>query len=129
LSDTIDTSLNKGTKMTNTTPITTLKLTSTESVDGDTTYYRYEIDTTVECDGSSIYTNTNGRKVKIKQITIVDIDFDNDGHVSRELIVEHDSDWKIYTDRGFETAISELVGFPVSFTEQGMQSDNYASME
>lgn len=114
--------------MTNTTPITTLKLTSTE-VDGDTTVYRYECDATVECDGSSIWGDTNGRKVKIKQINVIDIDFDGDGNISREITVEHDSNSKIYTDRGFEAAISELIGFPVSFTEQGMQSDNYASME
>lgn len=112
----------------NTTPITNLTLTSMEE-DTDTKYYRYEIDATVECDGSSIYTDTNGKTVKIKKITICDTDFDDDGNVCRELIVEHDSDWKIYTDRGFEKAISKLIGFPVMFTEQGMQVDNYASME
>lgn len=37
--------------------------------------------------------------------------------------------WRMYTDSGFERAISELLGFEVGFTEQGMQDDNYASME
>jgi hypothetical protein len=113
--------------MTNTTPNTKLTLTSIEE-DSDTRYYRYACDAIVECDGSSIWGDTNGRKVKIKQITIVDMNYDEDD-VIREIIVEHDSDSKIYTDRGFEIAISELIGFPVQFTEQGMQSKNYASME
>jgi len=43
--------------------------------------------------------------------------------------VEHDTTWDIYTDTGFEAAISKLVGEDVTFTEQGMQDDNYASME
>ena len=43
--------------------------------------------------------------------------------------VTHDAAWNIYTDTGFERAISNLLGFDVQFTEQGMQEDNYASME
>ena len=43
--------------------------------------------------------------------------------------VEHDTTWDIYTDSGFENAISETVNLDVSFTEQGMQDDGYASME
>ena len=46
-------------------------------------------------------------------------------HVS----VEHDTTWDIYTDTGFEAAISAALGFDVQFTEQGMQEDGYASME
>ena len=41
----------------------------------------------------------------------------------------HNTTWDIYTDTGFESAISNLVGFEVTFTEQGMQDDNYASLE
>jgi hypothetical protein len=47
----------------------------------------------------------------------------------RSVTVEHDGPWDIYTDSGFEKAISELVGFEVGFTEQGMQEDGLASME
>ena len=43
--------------------------------------------------------------------------------------VEHDTTWDIYTDSGFEAAISKLLDLDVTFTEQGMQDDNYASME
>jgi hypothetical protein len=37
--------------------------------------------------------------------------------------------WRLYTDSGFEECVSELLGESVSFTEQGMQDDGYASME
>lgn len=43
--------------------------------------------------------------------------------------VAHDTDWRIYTDSGFERAISEKLGFEVMFTEQGMQENGLASME
>ena len=43
--------------------------------------------------------------------------------------VTHNTTWDIYTDSAFENAISKLVGFAVQFTEQGMQDDNYASLE
>ena len=42
---------------------------------------------------------------------------------------EYEGSWRLYTDSGFEEAISELLGTSVSFTEQGMQDDGYASME
>ena len=47
------------------------------------------------------------------------------------ITVEHDTDWRIYTDSGFERAITEALGLGerVMFTEQGMQEDNLASME
>ena len=51
----------------------------------------------------------------------------DDGY--RQVNVEHDGPWTIYTDTGFEKAISDLVGFEVGFTEQGMQEDGMASME
>ena len=37
--------------------------------------------------------------------------------------------WRLYTDSGFEATVSELLGYSVTFTEQGMQEDGYASME
>jgi len=43
--------------------------------------------------------------------------------------VEHDATWNIYTDSGFENAISKTLNMDVSFTEQGMQDDELASME
>ena len=42
---------------------------------------------------------------------------------------EYEGSWRLYTDSGFANAISELLGTDVSYTEQGMQDDGYASME
>jgi hypothetical protein len=35
----------------------------------------------------------------------------------------------MYTDSGFTDVVSELLGFEVSYTEQGMQDDGMASLE
>lgn len=43
--------------------------------------------------------------------------------------VYHDKDWDIYNDRLFEISLSEYLGFPIGFTEQGMQQNCIASME
>jgi hypothetical protein len=42
---------------------------------------------------------------------------------------EYEDSWRLYTDSGFSDAISALLGTDVTFTEQGMQEDGYASME
>ena len=56
--------------------------------------------------------------------------FDDDGNDSNvDVNVTHNATWNIYTDSGFESTISNLLGFDVQFTEQGMQDDGYASME
>ena len=47
----------------------------------------------------------------------------------RDVKVQHDGPWAIYGDSGFEKAISKIVGFEVSFTEQGLQQDGQADME
>lgn len=108
-----------------------LKLISTETeVDGsDTTVIKsYECDFIAECNGTSIWSDTMDKKVHVTGITVIErTDDDKDTYV--EVNVEHDSEWQIYTDKGFERAISAAVGFDVSFTEQGMQDDEFASME
>ena len=53
------------------------------------------------------------------------VDFPDYKHVS----VLHDAPWNIYTDTGFEQAISTILGYEVTFTEQGMQEDGVASLE
>lgn len=68
----------------------------------------------------------NPESVNVESVSVTnDIDDDNYASVN----VKHDGPWTIYTDRGFEEAISEIVGFKVSFTEQGMQEEGMASME
>ena len=64
-----------------------------------------------------------------KNVTVTDYDMDKDeeGYVS--VTVEHDGPWTVYTDSGFEEAISEIIGMDVGFSEQGMQEDGRAHLE
>ena len=92
---------------------------------------------TVKLAGDSIWDRDgeNPESVQVSNVTIENPyepggymdDDEDDGY--RKISVEHDGPWTIYTDSGFEAAISKMVGFKVSFTEQGMQEDGMASME
>ena len=91
----------------------------------------------VELAGDSIWDKEgeNPAKVMVMSITIEN-PYDEGGYMDdeeddgyRSVRVEHDGPWSIYTDSGFAEEISGLVGFPVDFTEQGMQEDGMASME
>jgi hypothetical protein len=44
-------------------------------------------------------------------------------------VEEAEESWRLYTDTGFEASVSEVLGYDVMFTEQGMQEDGMASME
>ena len=99
-----------------------------EATEENTTVKRYECDFTVETDGDGLWGCEAGRKINVRGITVINEQYDVD-EVYTLVNVEHDSTWDIYTDTGFETAISEALGFAVTFTEQGMQDDNMASME
>ena len=79
---------------------------------------------TVTLAGDSIWDYEGPQTVTVSSIDVYE---DEDGYTS--INVEHDTTWNIYTDSGFESAISNLLGFDVQFTEQGMQDDGYASME
>ena len=80
-------------------------------------------------EGPSTVTVTN---IEVSRYTAEDVaewaDYAEVGDV-QHVSVEHDASWRIYTDTGFEAAISRVLGFDVQFTEQGMQEDGYASME
>ena len=52
-----------------------------------------------------------------------DWDDDNEYPNALSVYVEHDGPYEIYTDTGFEKAISQMIGQEVSFSEQGMQDD------
>ena len=92
---------------------------------------------TVKLAGDSIWDRDgeNPESVQVSSVTIENPyepggymdDDEDDGY--RKVSVEHDGPWTIYTDSGFEAAISKMVGFKVVFTEQGMQEDGMASME
>lgn len=81
--------------------------------------------------GDSIWGYEGPLTVTVTKIMVEDFaedDEEGDGDY-KQIWVEHDSTWNIYTDTGFESAISEVLGYAVSFTEQGMQEDGVASME
>lgn len=84
---------------------------------------------TVELAGDSIWDYEGPMAVTVHNIvdegTFDEEEYPNYRHVS----VQHDTDWRIYTDSGFEQAISAALGYEVSFTEQGMQADGVASLE
>lgn len=105
-----------------------ITLTGTE-IDGDSTFKYYDCDFVVKLAGDSIW-DCKIDSVRVTGITVVETDYD--GEIVRMVNVEHDGEeesWRMYTDSGFEAAISEALGIDVRFTEQGMQEDGYASME
>lgn len=72
--------------------------------------------------------------VTVNKIIVEDFTDDDDEsmHGHKTIWVEHDGgegSWRIYTDSGFEEAISAELMLEVHFTEQGMQQDGTASME
>ena len=62
-------------------------------------------------------------------VTVTDVSVYTDEDDYKSIYVEHNSTWDIYTDTGFESAISDVLGYAVQFTEQGMQENGNASME
>jgi len=110
-----------------------LTFVSTE-VEDDTTNTEYKCNVEVQLAGDSIW-DCELETVTITSIHIAETDYGDS--VSTHIAVcyevdgdeEYEGSWRIYTDSGFEAAVSELLGTSVSFTEQGMQDDGYASME
>jgi hypothetical protein len=96
-------------------------------VQADYVAVNYSCDFTVTTAGDGLWDCEAGRKVHVTNICVVHSAFED--NISTQVNVTHDSTWDIYTDSAFEAAISAALGFAVSFTEQGMQDDNYASME
>ena len=77
--------------------------------------------------GDSIWNYKGPMTVTVNNISVYTDEDEEFGYTS--ISVEHDATWNIYTDTGFERAISEKLGYGVQFTEQGMQEDGVASME
>lgn len=80
---------------------------------------------TVQLAGDSIW-DYEGPQTVI--VTAIDIE-KNDEYGYHYVNVSHNTTWRIYTDTGFERAISEAIGFYVCFTERGMQENGIASLE
>jgi hypothetical protein len=99
------------------------------------------ISTTYDCNVEVQLAGDSAWDCEIEAVTVTSINihenFDEDGDSSIHITVcynvdgdaEYEGSWRLYTDTGFEEAISELLGTRVFFTEQGMQDDGFASME
>lgn len=93
-------------------------------------------------DNTTVTTHTVEGSAVLNEDSIWEYDYEKHGttvRVSEIVVIEeddytivnvvHEGTWRVYTDSGFEESISAVLGFDVMFTEQGMQDDNFASME
>ena len=78
---------------------------------------------TVTLAGDSIWGYMGPQTVTVSDIAV----YEDEDYKMIELA--HDTTREIYTDSGFEAAISKALGYEVQFTEQGMQQNCMASME
>ena len=81
----------------------------------------------IETAGDSLWRDSGSEIVSIHSITIREYDIDE--YHFFDVLVRHDSDWTIYTDSGFERAISDAIGHEVRWSEQGAQEDGFAHLE
>ena len=106
----------------------------------DTLHTEYKCTRTVVLAGDSIW-DCELKTVCITGIHITETQWnddedsgvDNSVHIGVVYTVNGATDvegsWRLYTDTGFASVVSMLLGCDVSYTEQGMQDNNYASME
>ena len=100
-----------------------------KNADETINYTTYETEGNVKLAMDSIWDYNGSDTVAVKSIQVIETVNVDDDYSYKMVNVEHDTTWQIYTDSGFENAISKTLNMDVSFTEQGMQDDNYASME
>jgi len=100
--------------------------------DDDSTTTHYTCNERVVLAGDSIWdctltevTVTDICVTEFEDYKSINVYYDVDGEEGTEV----EDSWRMYTDSGFEEAISELLGYTVFFTEQGMQDNGMASME
>lgn len=92
----------------------------------------YSTTGSVQLAGDSIWGYAGPNTVSVDSITVIDSVYADEPALTDTYTlvnVTHNTTWDIYTDSAFESAISNVIGTPVTFTEQGMQEDNYASLE
>ena len=84
----------------------------------------------VQLAGDSIWGYTGPSTVDVTGVQVIETTYAHEPAETYTLVnVTHNTTWDIYTDSAFENAISKLLGYAVCFTEQGMQENNYASLE
>jgi hypothetical protein len=102
-----------------------LKLTKCGSeINGNESTTFYNVEGTVKLAMDGIWDYSGKDTVTVDTITVNE---EEDGY--KHISVTHDTTWDIYTDSGFESAISAALGYEVAFTEQGMQDNGVASLE
>jgi hypothetical protein len=113
------------------------KLTQTEvEKDEDFVSTTYSCDVEITLAGDSIW-DCDLERVQLKTICINEgvAGGDYDSYMSINAYYTVDGEdapegsWRMYTDTGFTDVVSDLLGFRVSYTEQGMQEDGMASLE
>jgi hypothetical protein len=67
--------------------------------------------------------------VHVSTISVRTGDEDDEDDNTISVYVDHDGPYQIYTDSGFEKAISDITGYDLGFSEQGMQEDELAHLE
>lgn len=106
---------------------TTEKCTVAEST---TNITQHNVTGSVQLAGDSIWGYTGPSTVKVTGVQVIETTYAHEPAETYTLVnVTHNATWQIYTDSAFESAISNLLNFAVCFTEQGMQDNNYASLE
>ena len=105
--------------------------TRTESVaDLTNKITEYSVAGSVQLAGDSIWGYTGPSTVDVTGVQVIETTYADEPAQTYTLVnVTHNTTWDIYTDSAFENAISKLLGYAVCFTEQGMQENNYASLE
>jgi hypothetical protein len=100
--------------------------------DDDSTTTHYTCNERVVLAGDSLWdctltevTVTDICVTEFEDFKSINVYYDVDGVEGTEV----EDSWTMYTDTGFESAISELLGYTVAFTEQGMQDNGIASLE
>ena len=83
----------------------------------------------VQLAGDSIWQGEKRGEPVTDTVNVGKISIHKDGDGYASVSVEHDGPWTIYTDTGFEDAISDIIGMPVSWSEQGMQEEGTAHLE
>jgi len=107
----------------------TVEIERDEDLQETCTVTEYAVEGTVKLAMDSIWNYSGSDTVRVEGIQVRHTVYEDDDDDSIMVNVEHDATWNIYTDTGFEAAISAALDMDVTFTEQGMQDDNYASME
>ena len=103
-----------------------LRLIATETEE-NAVIKRYACKFVAETAGDGLWGCEQGRVVNVTAISVVHTTCDDE--IYTQVNVTHNSTWDIYTDSAFSEAISNALNISVDFTEQGMQEDNYASLE